>query len=206
MTLETTEMNKPLLAITALVSGAAAMYFLDPEQGRRRRAQVRDQVVAAGGDAYGFVGANAKRAADQTLGALASARRFVWPFGAPTDAKLKQRIRAQLGRLVSHPRAVDVDVAAGCVRMRGKVLRHELATLMTGLWAVNGVQRIINELAVYPNAGNEPELQGEGRPAAKAARSRMRVALPLIVVAAPAVAMAFAGRRSADRTASESVH
>ena len=84
MTLETTEMNKPLLAITALVSGAAAMYFLDPEQGRRRRAQVRDQVVAAGGDAYGFVGANAKRAADQTLGALASARRFVWPFGAAT--------------------------------------------------------------------------------------------------------------------------
>ena len=33
-------------AVLAAVGGAAAMYFLDPTQGRRRRAQVRDKAYS----------------------------------------------------------------------------------------------------------------------------------------------------------------
>jgi len=199
-------MKKPLLAITALLSGAAAMYFLDPELGHRRRALVRDKIVGAGGDAYDAVGDTAKHAADKARGALAAARRVVWPFGTPSDAKLEQRIRSRLGHLVTHPRAVQIEVAAGCVRMRGKVLRHELATLMTGLWAVPGVQRIINELALYRESGDEPELQGDGGAPVRVARTRMRSALPLIAVAAPAVAIALVSWRRMDRATSEALH
>jgi len=35
----------PIHAACAFAAGALTMYFLDPEQGRRRRALVRDQLV-----------------------------------------------------------------------------------------------------------------------------------------------------------------
>lgn len=37
----------PIHIACAFAAGAATMYFLDPQQGRRRRALVRDQLVHA---------------------------------------------------------------------------------------------------------------------------------------------------------------
>ena len=41
-------MNGLMKAATVFAAGAAAMYFLDPVAGRRRRATTRDQTLAAG--------------------------------------------------------------------------------------------------------------------------------------------------------------
>jgi len=179
-------MRKSLLAIASLVTGAAAMYYLDPGQGRRRRAVVREKVGAAD-------------VANRARGLVANARRRLWPFGQPDDQKLEQRVRAQLGRLVSHPRAIETEVAAGCVRLRGRVLRHEIGTLITGLWGVPGVQRIVNDLSLHSQANGEPEWQGasESAPAVRQ-RTATRKVLPLVAVAvaAPVVWLA-ASRRAA---------
>lgn len=43
----------PLLLIGAAVGGAA-MYFFDPDRGRRRRALLRDQALKAAGNARGM--------------------------------------------------------------------------------------------------------------------------------------------------------
>lgn len=37
----------PIHALCAFAAGALTMYYLDPQQGRRRRALVRDQLVHA---------------------------------------------------------------------------------------------------------------------------------------------------------------
>jgi len=192
-------MRKPLIAVLALAAGAVAMFYLDPQAGRRRRALMRDKVSATYHDARDLAEAKARRAADQTRGMIAAARRRLWPFGRPNDAQLNERIRSQLGRLVLNPHAIRTEVAAGCVRLRGKLLRHEIGALMAGLWNVPGVQRIVNELAVYTEPGNEPDLQGERRISQRAVAGRLAVppALTLLAFAVPAMVAIVGARRPA---------
>jgi hypothetical protein len=193
-------MRKPLIAALALVSGAVAMFYLDPQVGRRRRALMRDKVSATYHDARDLAEAQARRAADHARGMVAEARRRLWPFGRPNDALLNGRIRSQLGRLVLNPHAIHTEVQAGCVFLRGKVLRHEIDALMAGLWNVPGVQRIVNELAVYTEPGNEPDLQGERRRSAQRMVG-VRLAIPplvtLLALALPALVALGSARRPA---------
>jgi len=193
-------MRKPLIATVAVAAGAVAMFYLDPQGGRRRRAVMRDKVSAAYHDARDLAEANARRAADRARGMIAEARRRLWPFGRPSDAQLNERIRSQLGRLVMNPHAIKSEVAAGCLRLRGKVLRHEVGTLMGGLWNVPGVQRIVNELAVYTEPGSEPDLQGERRVSqrrAVAARLSAPPTLVLLAFVVPALLAIVGARRPA---------
>jgi len=139
----------------------------------------------------------ARRAVDRARGMIADARRRLWPFGRPNDAQLNERIRAQLGRLVLNPHAIKTEVQAGCVRLRGKMLRHEVGALMGGLWNVPGVQRIVNELAVYTEPGNEPDLQGERRISQRnfALRPAPPPLLTTIAFVAPVVVALIGARR-----------
>lgn len=194
-------MRKPLIAVLALVAGAVAMYYLDPQVGRRRRALMRDKVSATYHDARDLAEAQARRAADHARGIVAEARRRLWPFARPSDGQLHGRIRSQLGRLVLNPHAIHTEVQAGCVCLRGKVLRHEIDALMAGLWNVPGVQRIVNELAVYTEPGNEPELQGERRIVQPILGARLAVppVLALLAFVLPACVAIVGTRRPARR-------
>jgi BON domain len=190
-------MRKPLIAVLALAAGAVAMFYLDPQVGRRRRTSMRDTVSATYHDARDLAEGQARRAVDHARGMIADARRRLWPFGRPSDAQLNERIRAQLGRLVLNPHAIRSQVEAGCVRMHGKVLRHEIDALMAGLWNVPGVQRIVNELAVYTEPGNEPDLQGERRASQRTVTARLAVTpvLALLAVVLPAALAIFGSRQ-----------
>jgi len=193
-------MRKPLIAVIALAAGAFAMFYLDPQVGRRRRALMRDKVSATYHDARDLAEAQARRAADRARGMVADARRRLWPFGRPNDAHLNERIRSQLGRVVLNPHAIHTDVEAGCVHLRGKVLRHEIGALMAGLWNVPGVQRIVNELVAYTEPGKESDLQGERRVSQRrivAARLATPPLLTLLAFVVPAVLALIGTRRPA---------
>lgn len=57
-----TRSNNPLLNLAVAVAcGAAAMYFLDPASGRRRRAYVRDKAAAGRHDVADYANTQAKR-------------------------------------------------------------------------------------------------------------------------------------------------
>lgn len=197
-------MRKTLIAIASLAAGAAAMYYLDPEQGRRRRALVREKTGSIAHQARERAASQTRYVADRARGLATGAKRRLWPFGQPDDLKLEQRVRAQLGHLVTHPQAIEIDVAAGCVRLRGRALRHEIGTLITGLWGVPGVQRIVNELSLHGHANDTTDWQGAGaRVATTPVGTAARKMLPLVAVAAPMVWLAANGRAL---FASRSVH
>jgi uncharacterized membrane protein/osmotically-inducible protein OsmY len=149
--------------LTGFGLGVGLMYFLDPERGRRRRARVRDQVAHATritGDAAGATGRDVSHRASGVVSRLRSAvgRKPV------DDRVLVDRVRAQLGRVISHPHAVDVDAADGVVTLRGPILQHEVRRLLNAVERVGGVREVVNQLEEHEEAGNIPALRGGSTP------------------------------------------
>jgi hypothetical protein len=76
------------------------------------------------------------------------------------DVKLIERVRAQLGRACSHPRAIDVEAHEGHVTLRGPILAHEVNGLCAAVASVRGVQDVTNALDVHESSDRVPSLQG----------------------------------------------
>lgn len=131
--------------VAAFAAGAAIMYYLDPQGGRRRRALVRDRGVAAAHDAERFARARSHRAVDHVRGALARARSTL--VDAPVDDdRLHGRIRARLGHVVEHPGQVNVDVDHGHVVLRGRASTEEIEELTEVVSSMRGVAGIDNRI------------------------------------------------------------
>jgi hypothetical protein len=64
---------------------------------------------------------------------------------------------------VSHPAAIEVDAADGCVHLSGPVLADEVEQLVECVRNVRGVRSIDNELEVFDEPGNVSALQGGRR-------------------------------------------
>lgn len=147
--------------VTGLGVGAGLMYFLDPDRGRRRRALVRDQVVHSAHVGRDAVGATRRDVAHRAAGMMARMRGAVQ--GRPVDdVVLTDRVRAQLGRFVSHPHAIDVAVSDGIVALRGPVLQAEVPRLIAAIERVRGVREVVDALEAHAEAGDVPGLQGGG--------------------------------------------
>jgi hyperosmotically inducible periplasmic protein len=130
----------------AFAAGAGLMYCLDPRSGRRRRALLRDKGVAAGHDLAHLARAKAKRATDRLHGVAARTRarmRDEWI----DDERLHERVRARLGRVVAHPRDIEVKVRDGRVVLSGHASRSEMDALVQAVAAIGGVGEIDNMLS-----------------------------------------------------------
>jgi hypothetical protein len=149
--------------VTGIGLGAALMYWLDPQRGRRRRALLRDQLAHAahvGGDA---LGATSRDLAHRTYGTTAQLGGR-WFREDVDDDRLVARVRSRLGRVVSHPHAIDVSTRDGTVTVRGPILQAELPRLLQTIGTVRGVRNVVNELEEHKQAGNVPGLQGGSTP------------------------------------------
>lgn len=85
-----------LSTLSGALIGAAAMYYMDPTTGRRRRALVRDRAVALSHDAGHRAKAQGRRAADHLRGVAAWSRSMLWHTPVSDDT-LRERVRARLG-------------------------------------------------------------------------------------------------------------
>jgi uncharacterized membrane protein len=79
------------------------------------------------------------------------------------DEKLEQRVRAELGRLTSHPRAIEVECRDGIACLRGDILEGEAETVVRGIAHVMGVKDVDDRLQRHASAERISSLQGEGR-------------------------------------------
>jgi hypothetical protein len=144
------------------MTGSALMFVLDPDRGARRRALLRDQLTRAGRKTRDGLDATARDMANRTGGVMAAARQH-WSAEQPSDAKLEKRVRARLGRVSSHPRAIAVAVNEGEVILRGIVLASEHDSVLAEAAAVAGVGAVLDLLEAHESADGIPSLQGEGR-------------------------------------------
>jgi hypothetical protein len=152
-------MNKALLFGTGLGLGTAAMFLLDPDRGKRRRALVRDKFALATrktGECWETTTHDLRNRTRGTIAAIQS--RF--SSEQADDSVLVDRVRSKLGRIVSHPSAIHVTAENGNVTLSGPVLASEVPHLLSCVKWTRGVQDVNNNLEVHAEAGNHPALQG----------------------------------------------
>jgi len=99
--------------VLAALAGAGLMYILDPQQGRRRRALVRDQFVHALNEIDDAIGVLSRDLGNRTRGAWSGLRLLPGQLTRKTapDDVLLGRVRVKLGRYVSRPHSIEVDVS-----------------------------------------------------------------------------------------------
>jgi osmotically-inducible protein OsmY len=152
--------NRALLSGMAI--GAALALALEPDQFNRRRALVRDKLARGRRLTGEALDATARDIANRARGVAAVAgRRF--RDEDIDDRRLLERVRAKLGRVCSHPHAIDVEVRDGEVTLRGPILADEVRALLTAAASIDHVHSVVNELEPYESAEGVPALQGQGR-------------------------------------------
>jgi hypothetical protein len=77
------------------------------------------------------------------------------------DRVVCKRVRAELGRVASHPRALCVTVRNGHVTLSGDVLEAEAPSIVSKVRHVRGVATLESLMIPHESAGDIPWLQGE---------------------------------------------
>lgn len=141
--------------------GAAMMYVLDPERGRRRRllarikaTRKRHEIEAMGGRMV----ARSKDLRNRVRGRVVEAQ-AAWKETAVEDEILLERIRSRVGHCSDHPRNILVTVQDGMVTLGGPILAREVDAVIRCVQGVRGVRGVTNCLEVYREPGHMPALQ-----------------------------------------------
>lgn len=139
-------------------TGAALQYLLDPDRGARRRALVRDRIVHLAHVTREGAGETWRDARNRSRGARAMVRSITCRGG--DDGVVEERVRAELGMLVSHPGSIEVEAREGRVTVSGPILASEVDDLLAGVKKVRGVREVENRLQIHERAEGIPGLQG----------------------------------------------
>jgi osmotically-inducible protein OsmY len=128
---------------------AAAVYLLDPDRGRSRRAQLADQAESAARKTGEKIEAQARYQKGKIQG---FAHDLTEPFRPETevdDDTLTQKVRSEaLGRWEGARKDIDIAVQGGIVTLKGKTT-PELAVELVGLVeSVPGVVSVEDELTI----------------------------------------------------------
>ena len=155
-------MNRTVGLISAAGIGAGCMYLFDPDRGKRRRAEIRNKAKHINCVANQAVGKTKRDLRNHLLGVVADIGSLVRSDEVADDV-LEARIRSKLGRVVSHPHAIEVKVVDGRVILTGPILAAEVLPLVEVINGIAGLKSIENLLELHENAGDVPALQGGKR-------------------------------------------
>jgi hypothetical protein len=130
-----------------VAAGIAAAFFLDPVQGRQRRAWVtaKERRMFGGVADYGVK--LGRRVKNKIFGKATE-----WTSrlneDSVSDEVLRDRIRSAFGHVTHHAKDIQSSVEDGVVRLSGSCTEEELPALMKCVRRVKGVQRVINQLEI----------------------------------------------------------
>jgi hypothetical protein len=142
-------------------AGAAVMYFLDPDRGRGRRAQVSQQLGARKRKIEHVAEGVEKDAANRAEGAAARAK-GAGVFHPTDDRSLEVHLHQVLEELDVETRDVTVEAVGGLVRVRGQVASTEdIARVVRAVNGVPGVHAVESfmHLPGEPAPNKEPALR-----------------------------------------------
>ncbi len=144
--------------------GALTMYLADPDRGRRRRALATDKMRSLATKTTDAIDVASRDLNNRVQGLRVHAgRMFSQRSETSDDETLVARVRKEIGRMVTHPRAVKVNAQNGCITLHGPILAHERDKLVDCVRSVAGVNEVQDYLDVHENSTGVPSLQGEGR-------------------------------------------
>ena len=144
-----------LAAIGILAAGVGAMYFLDPNDGARRRAVFRDKFLSAFGRMATSLERQGRNIWNRANGMMHDARSSI-AREQVDDNTLTERVRSAMGRYVDNVSAINVQCTQGRVSLRGPVMASQLNRLLKGIRGIRGVSGIDNQMDVrtQPQAGS----------------------------------------------------
>lgn len=156
-------MNKLSWNGTMLGLGALAMYYLDPDRGKRRRDLLSGSLIHYGYESRRFTRRFRRDLEHRTEGALAETK-GLFSREQSSDEVLKERIRSILGRKVAHPDAVEIESHEGHVDVTGRVLEREAERIRRAVESVRGVRdvAVCLETTEGPEAPREAHRYGPG--------------------------------------------
>jgi osmotically-inducible protein OsmY len=139
--------------LLGVITGAGALYLLDPVMGRTRRKQAADQAIGAAHTAQDQIAGKVTQAGDRAMGAISEAL----PDEAPAnDQTLVAKVRSEvLGNADWADYSLNVDAADGVVTLRGEVasIDHRDA-IVEAVEGVTGVEQVSSLLHL---PGETPE-------------------------------------------------
>lgn len=136
-------------AVGGAVVGALAMYLADTRRGARRRAEIRSQVGRLVRRVRRKVRVRSRDAWHRSQGiVISAASRF--KREEISDDKLASRVRARMGRAVTHPGMIQVSATDGCVTLAGRVFESERDELIAEVQKVRGVREVEDCLDIAP--------------------------------------------------------
>jgi uncharacterized membrane protein len=152
-------MKQRHILFTGLGLGAGLMYLFDPDRGRRRRARLRDAAVHLVNAADDAIGKTARDLSNRASGFVAEIN-SAFRREEVIDDVLVARVRSKLGRVVSHPHAIEVSADQGRVTLKGDILSSEADPLLKAVSNVRGVRGVENRLEAHEEAGGSFNLRG----------------------------------------------
>ncbi|HEV7521022.1 MAG TPA: SRPBCC family protein [Candidatus Angelobacter sp.] len=146
---------------SGLLIGGGLMYLLDPDKsGKRRRILARDKAVRAEHVFGRFADKTVRDMENRVQGMVAWVRASIHEREVP-DEILEQRVRASIGRAVSHPHAIKVEAHEGIVRLYGPILQNEIESLLATVRSVRDARAVENCLEPHEIPDGVPDLQGK---------------------------------------------
>jgi hypothetical protein len=155
----------------AMGLGAGLAFILEPQRGAARRAWVRDKLGRGLRHSGRFVDKRVRDLRNRARGQVAELRASRSEQQIEDDV-LRERVRAQLGHVLSHPGSIDIIAQNGVVTVRGPVLEGEAEKIRERLSETRGVRESRIEVATHPSAEGVPGLQGESRTQRRARGSK----------------------------------
>lgn len=147
--------------ISGLVTGVGSIWLSNSIRDRRKRALVRDKGIHYRHKGRVYLGKASRDLSNRLKGAAYESRHLLQRHEEVPDQTLEARVRAKLGRLSSHPSAIEVRVNDGEVILLGHALQSEADEIRKGISSVRGVEEVIDRLDRHESSDNIPDLQGQ---------------------------------------------
>lgn len=148
-----------------IATGSLATIFAALLSDRPRRARIVDRLTHEVSRTRSFAGKAVRDGRNRLIGLAAETKRF-FRGDQPSDETLVARVRAVIGRAVSHPHALRVEASNGYVLLTGPILEDEVRRLIRDVRRVRGVRDVEARLDIYDHerAKHVSSLQGRGKP------------------------------------------
>ena len=189
-----------LASLSAAGTGAALMFLFDPQRGTRRRAFLRDKASHFARRTQRSLSKATRDLGHRTQGVAAEARsRLLNRANGVDDEVLVERVRSKIGRVVSHPSAIEISAHNGRVALHGDVLQSEMGELLSCVSAARGVTAVENELKGHPNQNEVRALQADGSTRLGRTNFRPAPGTRLLLAAAGGALAVYGARRGGAR-------